>query len=86
MTTRKELIADVLNNLLHGTAINCALCDLAGAPVNNDLPLCFGVGIDGVVETRDKLMGEERPVGFRQGQYFGGLLNGDAHTVKTVVS
>jgi hypothetical protein len=45
-----ELVPDVLNNLLHWPAIDCAFLDLVRAPVNDLLPLCFGVCVHSVVE------------------------------------
>ena len=77
-----ELVADVLDNLLHRTAIDFAFLDFAGAPVNDFLPLRCGVSVHGVVEAGDRLAGKERPVLFRQGQHFGHFLGCNAHAGK----
>src|SRR2546423_9480300 len=45
LTTRMELLADVLDNLLHRTAIDFAFLDLPRAPVNNFVPLRFAVSV-----------------------------------------
>jgi hypothetical protein len=74
-----ELVADVLDNLVHRAATDFAFLDLAGAPVNDFLPLRFGVGVHGVVEAGDELVGKERPVLFGQGQHLGYFLGSNAH-------
>jgi hypothetical protein len=79
-----ELVADVLDNLLSRAATGLAGLDFAGAPVNDFLPLRFGVSVHGVVETGDKLPGKERPFLFRQGRRFGHFLSRNAHAAKNI--
>src|SRR5439155_27005767 len=62
LTTRLELVADVLDDLLHGAANDFALLDLAGAPVNDFLPLRFGVRVHRVAEAGNELTGQIRPL------------------------
>jgi hypothetical protein len=73
-----ELVANVPDNLLRRTATNFAFFDFAGAPVNDFLPLRFGVSVHSVVEAGDKLPGKVRPVLFWQGQHFGHFLSSNA--------
>ena len=74
-----ELVADVLDNLLHRATTDFAFLNLAGAPVNHFVPLRSRVRVHGVIEAGDKLPGEERPVWFRQGQHFGHSFSSKAH-------
>jgi hypothetical protein len=80
--TRMELGPDVPNHLRLRADIHPALGHLAGAPVNDLVPLLLGVRIYGVVETCNELMDKERPVLFRQRQHFGHFFNGNAHVAK----
>jgi hypothetical protein len=57
-----QLFADVLNNLLHSTAIDFALLDFASASVDDFVPVGFGVGVHGgAIETGEELAGVLRP-------------------------
>src|ERR1035437_9335456 len=82
LTTRMELVADVLNNLLHRVATDLAFLNLAGAPVNDCVPLRFRVSIHGVIEARDELPGQIGPILFRQGQHFNHFFSRNAHAAK----
>jgi len=77
-----ELVADVLDNLLHRATTDLALRDFAGASVDDFVPLRLGISVHGAVEAGDELLGEERPVLFRQGQHFGYFLSGNAHAAR----
>ncbi len=81
-----ELVADALNDLLHGPAIHFTFLDFAGTPINNFVPLCFRISVHDVIKAGDKLMGEKCPVLFRQGHYFGHLFSGNAHIAKVAGS
>src|SRR5438093_1133972 len=81
LTTRMELGADVLNDLLHRAATDFAFVDFAGAPVNDFLPLGFGVSVHSVVEAGNELTGQVRPVLRRQGQHFGHFSRSNAHAL-----
>jgi len=78
-----ELVADVLNNLLHRAATDFAFLNLAGTPVNDCVPLRFRVSIHGVIAARDELPGQICPVLFRQGQHFNHFFSRNAHAAKT---
>lgn len=77
-----ELVADVLNNFVHRAATDFAFLNLAGAPVNNCVPLRFRVSIHGVIEARDELPGQICPVLFRQRQHFNHFFSRNAHAAK----
>lgn len=46
-----ELVADVLDHLLHRAATDFAFLDFAGASVDDFVPLRFRIGVHGVAET-----------------------------------
>jgi hypothetical protein len=54
LTTRMELVADVLDDLLHGAATDFAFLDFARAPVNH-LPLRIRVNVHGIIKAGDEL-------------------------------
>src|SRR5690349_17456935 len=86
LTTRMELVADVLHNLLHRTAIHLAFFDFARAPLNDFVPLRFSVRVHRIIETGNELAGKERPVLFGQGQHLGHFLSSNAHAAKISTS
>jgi hypothetical protein len=71
---RMELFAYLVNDLLHWTAADLAFLYLARSPVDNRLPLRFGVRVDRRVETGNQLAGKESPVLHWQSQHFGHFL------------
>lgn len=77
--TRMEPGLDVPDHLFLWPGIHLALGHLAGTPVNDFVPLRFGVRVHGVIQAGEELPGEERPVLFRQGQHFGHLFSSNAH-------
>src|SRR6185503_13993627 len=82
LTTRMELVANLLDNLPRRTTTNFAFLDFTGAPVNDLVPLCLGVGVHGVFQTGNELAGQIRPIFFGQGQHLGHFLGGNAHATK----
>jgi len=74
-----KLSPNVINQLCLRAGVHPTFSHLAGAAINDVVPLRFGVSVHGVVEAGDKLSGKERPVLFRQGQHFGHFLRSNAH-------
>ncbi len=60
LTTGIKLVADVLDNLLHRAATDFAILDFARAPVDDFVPLRFGVSVHGFIEAGDELVGKKR--------------------------
>ena len=54
---------------------------VAGAPVNDFLPLRFRFSNHGVVEAGNELTGQICPVLRRQGQHFGDFFRSNAHAL-----
>lgn len=79
---RIQFSANVLNDVVHGTASDLAFLDLTGTAVDDFVPLRFGVGVLLRIEAGDELTGQMRPVGGGEGQHFGNLCSGDAHTLE----
>ncbi len=75
-----ELGADVPNGFVHGLAIHLSRVDFARTPLDDLLPLGFGVGIMLRIEAGNELMGQIGAVVFRQRQHFGHLIVNTAHT------
>jgi hypothetical protein len=84
--TRMELGLNVPNHLCFRAGIHAALGHLAGAPVNDFVPLRLGVRVHGVIKAGNELAGQIRPVLLRQGHYFGYSLGGNAHAAKISAS
>ena len=54
-----ELAAGFLDNLFNRAATDLALLNFSGAPVNDLVPLRFGVSIHGFLKAGDELPGEK---------------------------
>ena len=80
---RMKFGAKFLHHVVHGTASDLALLDLAGTAVNDLVPLRFRIGILSGIEAGDELMGQIRPVGRGQGQHFGNLFSSDTHAIRS---
>lgn len=50
LTTRIELFANVLDDLLHWAASDFAFLDLARPALNDFVPLCFAVCVHGIIQ------------------------------------
>src|ERR1019366_3676681 len=84
--TRMEPGLNVPNHLCLRAGIHAALGHLAGAPVNDFVPLLLGVRVHGVIKAGNELAGQIRPVLLRQGHYFGHSSGGNAHAAKISAS
>src|ERR1035438_6581195 len=84
--TRMEPGLNVPNHLCLRAGIHAALGHLAGAPVNDFVPLRLGVRVHGVIKAGNELAGQIRPVLLRQGHYFCHSLGGNAHAAKVSAS
>jgi len=78
---RTELGADVLEQFLFRAGIHPALCNLARAPVNDFIPLYFGVRLDRLVQAGNQLSGQECAILFWPSQHFSHFFSGNAHSV-----
>src|SRR3954468_22313635 len=78
LTTGMELVADVLDNLLHWAATDFAFLDFARAPVDSVLPQRLGVALHGIIKAGDELTGKERPVSLWQRQHLGYFFGSNA--------
>ena len=76
-----ELCPNLANHFFLRTIIYPPLGHLAGAPVNDIVPLRLSVRVHGIVKAGDKLAGQIRPILFGQGHYFGHFFGGNAHAV-----
>src|ERR1039458_8560444 len=83
---RMEPGLNVPNHLCLRAGIHAALGHLAGAPVNDFVPLRLGVRVHGVIKAGNELAGQIRPVLLRQGHYFGHSLGGNAPAAKISAS
>ena len=84
--TRMEPGLNGPNHLCLWADIHAALGHLAGAPVNDFVPLRLGVRVHGVIKAGNELAGQIRPVLLRQGHYFGHSLGSNAHAAKISAS
>ena len=73
-----EPCADVAEHFLLWSGIHFAFCHPAGTPVDDLVPLCFGVWLHSVVETGNQLAGQKGAILFRQSQHLGHFLSSDA--------